>query len=577
MEPRTLVPIPTLPPLDFAVSEEDQTSFRLDWTPQVSNDCLFRNWTIEVQLDTHCISGSGYTTCTPVLNQNWTIVPSCTLTTRTEVNCKAYNLQSYSFYAVRIKEGCSDATAESAYLRWFKLRAPTPPLGRRFGLHTRDSARELDLAWPKNASLHTGTSELGWYGPVLAENDTNVTFGETEQCIDVRAQSAWTVQELVATIPARAFDPTNVPIPVPECSLPERNATDCQIVGLHSFTLYDIRIREQCVHDTADSPYALTDALQTSLGTVVYIGTSPVINSKTYDFGATVLNSCQYKTKCCADEFAACYHGSKMDLLRTDMVNAGWGQDLYLSCVAETVPEEQKKRLTARPPSTFRAAVRLATSLTMEWLPYGSGGYLSDCYCSVWDIYLRRRGTEEWLLSPDCNTMPFERSTCTLNYLEENWLVPNTWYEIRLRQSCTSERLNSPWKTIEATTLPGCDFQQHSGKDDFFLCKDGFLANMFVGDTFGADGTGCWQHGGRAQCPKKRPWMCESTGSCARIKNPTAQEIKKYVITDHCCNPESCDIVPFGGGDRKCIVRPNAPVNLIITSPSTDSLFVDWD
>ncbi|CAE8601057.1 unnamed protein product [Polarella glacialis] len=122
MEPRTLVPIPTLPPLDFAVSEEDQTSFRLDWTPQVSNDCLFRNWTIEVQLDTHCISGSGYTTCTPVLNQNWTIVPSCTLTTRTEVNCKAYNLQSYSFYAVRIKEGCSDATAESAYLRWFKLR-----------------------------------------------------------------------------------------------------------------------------------------------------------------------------------------------------------------------------------------------------------------------------------------------------------------------------------------------------------------------------------------------------------------------------------------------------------------------
>ncbi|CAE8650804.1 unnamed protein product, partial [Polarella glacialis] len=239
MEPRTLVPIPTLPPLDFAVSEEDQTSFRLDWTPQVSNDCLFRNWTIEVQLDTHCISGSGYTTCTPVLNQNWTIVPSCTLTTRTEVNCKAYNLQSYSFYAVRIKEGCSDATAESAYATtraeiWpahatvpenLTITSPTPfSFLLKWG--PGDPNECVFAYWDVRVrERRVGSVFNRWYGPVLAENDTNVTFGETvascrlvgqrelaectvdglvsdaiydveikEQCVDVRAQSAWTVQ-----------------------------------------------------------------------------------------------------------------------------------------------------------------------------------------------------------------------------------------------------------------------------------------------------------------------------------------------------------------------------------------------
>eukprot|EP00931_Biecheleriopsis_adriatica_P043742 TRINITY_DN24996_c0_g1_i1.p1 TRINITY_DN24996_c0_g1~~TRINITY_DN24996_c0_g1_i1.p1 ORF type:complete len:5363 (+),score=854.82 TRINITY_DN24996_c0_g1_i1:99-16091(+) len=699
MLPRTLIPIPTLTPLDFTISEVDHESFRLTWTPQVSNDCRFRNWTVEVKLVTHCVSGPGYVNCTDVPDQPWEISPSCVLKERSINTCVVYNMQSYSFYDVKMRERCSDRTAESddarlvaeiwpfpadipenmtfaPMIQWrsdiepFTLSVSWNPghprecvfshwdvqvQGRRLGdLDDRFSRQSVFDKWygeildlELNASLLSWSStvpecRLEGQREVASCNITNLVSNAIydvrirERCVDSRADSGYLVTREVATIPAWALmaigpNITNITttefylewaaneprdcifhhwkvelkpisvldwIPVPECSLPDRSAVSCTVVGLQSYTNYDIRIQEVCRHETADSPYLLLeDAFKTEVGDVVYIGSNPFSNAKVYYYGARGLNSCAYHTKCCADEFSLCYRNAsikanktlpsgrqelvwaeEVEIIRTDMTNAGWGQDLYLSCIAETVSIQQMKRVIARPPAKLEAVHRTARTITLEWLPYGTGGYLSDCYCSVWDIELRRKGDPTWLLSPDCNNMPFAQSSCTVEFLEQNWIFPNTIYEIRLRQTCGYEHLSSPYRVIEVPTLPGCTFSQHSNLTDFFICNDGSLSNIYWGgpDALGGDGTGCWTRGGRATCSKLFPYMCQSPDSCAKVRSELQGEgTENYKKADHCCMAQPCGV--FNGGDRVCIVRPNAPVNIVATSPDPESLLIDWE
>ncbi|CAE7548399.1 unnamed protein product, partial [Symbiodinium natans] len=612
--PRTLAPVPTLTPLNFKVNETDHQSFRLSWDAQVSNDCRFRNWTVEIRLIIHCIAGVGYTNCTAVEDEPWEVPPTCVIKDRSITTCKVYHVKSYGFYEVKMRERCSDGTAESSDATliaevWpflsdvpdnmtvsspepFTLNVKWDPgdpqecvfaywdvqvQGRRVGdlddTFSRQSVTDkwYGLIW----DLEGNSSFLNWSTTVdscrlVGQRDVaecNITglisnalydVRIAERCVDSRADSHWLVERLKATIPAWALVPlgpnvSNVTtttmdldwaaseprdclfgswkvevkpaaiadddwIPVPECSLPDRDATSCQIVGLQSYTTYNIRIQETCIHATSDSPYLLEEnSFTTLVGEVIYVGTNPDTNSKAIFFGSRGLNACAYHTKCCADEFSLCYSSQEVDVIRTDLPDAGWGQDLYLSCVADSVPQADMKRIVAHPPAVLEAVGRTANSLDLVWLPFGSGGYMSDCYCSEWNIFVRRQGTTEWLLSPDCRNMPFSQSSCTVQTLEDNWLAPNTVYEIRVRQTCSFDRLSSPYKEIQVPTLPGCSFSQHSGQDDYFVCADGFFSFIFDGGRFDGDGTGCWRRGGRARCAKNFPYMCASPDSCAKV------------------------------------------------------------
>ncbi|CAK9086158.1 unnamed protein product [Durusdinium trenchii] len=663
--PRTLVPVPTLTPSQFEVYDVDHQSFRLSWQAPASNDCRFRNWTVEIQRAIQCISGPGYTNCTDVENDPWTIPSSCVIEDRSITSCQVYGVTSYAFYNVRMRERCSDGTAESddaslvAEIWPFLADAPenltvTSPepftlnlkwvpgssqecvfshwdvqvQGRRYGdLVDRFSRESVTEKW-YGEIFDLENYTLNWSSTVascrlegqreVAECNVSGLISNAlydvriaERCVDSRADSPWTVQGLKATIPAWALTPlgpniTNVTttsmdlewaaseprdclflswkvevkpvaialdawIPVPECSLPDRSVTFCRIVGLQSYTSYDLRVQETCIHNTSDSPYLLDErSFTTDVGQVIYVGTNPDTNSKAIYFGSQGLNACAYHTKCCQDEFSLCYGTDQVEVIRTDLADAGWGQDLYLSCVADTVSQDEMKRIVAQPPATLEAVGRTANSIDLVWLPFGSGGYMSDCYCSVWNIFIRRQGTTEWLLSPDCNNMPFQQSSCTVQELEGNWLFPDTQYEIRVRQTCSLDRLSSPYVEIQVPTLPGCSFSQHSGRDDFFVCADGFESNIFEGGRFDGDGIGCWRRGGRAKCSKNFPYMCASPDSCAKVDSA----VEGGVRADHCCMPEPCG--NRNGGDRVCIVRPNPPTNLVVTSTTPDSLNIDW-
>eukprot|EP00439_Symbiodinium_sp_Y106_P066121 s834_g10.t1 len=696
--PRTLAPVPTLTPLNFKVNETDHQSFRLSWEAQISNDCRFRNWTIRLVI--HCIAGVGYTNCTAVEDQPWEIPGTCVIEGRSVTSCKVHDVKSYSFYEVKMRERCSDATAESVDATliaevWpflsdapdnmtvtspepFTLNVKWDPgdpqecvfshwdvqvQGRRVGdlddTFSRESVTDkwYGMIW----DLEGNASFLNWSTTIdscrlVGQRDVaecNITglisnalydVRIAERCVDERADSPWLVERLQATIPAWALMPlgpnvSNVTtttmdlewaaseprdclfsswkvevkptaitdddwIPVPECSLPDRDATSCQIVGLQSYTSYDIRIQETCIHDTSNSPYLLEEnSFTTLVGSVVYVGTNPNTNSKAIFFGSRGLNACAYHTKCCADEFSLCYSSQEVDVIRTDLPDAGWGQDLYLSCVADTVAQDDMKRIVARPPAKLEAVDRTANSIDLVWLPYGSGGYMSDCYCSEWNIFVRRQGTTEWLLSPDCRNMPFSQSSCTVKNLEDNWLAPNTVYEIRVRQTCSFDRLSSPYQEIQVPTLPGCVLRAAATKQR----GDGFFSFIFDGGRFDGDGTGCWRRGGRARCAKNFPYMCASPDSCAKVdslQSGGACELEFRVLvpstvalstgdltrpphtseytlfkgeagpTDHCCMTEPCG--SRNGGDRVCLVRPLPPADIVVTSPSPYSLMVDW-
>ncbi|CAE7891102.1 unnamed protein product [Symbiodinium necroappetens] len=617
--PRTLAPVPTLTPLNFKVNETDHQSFRLSWEAQISNDCRFRNWTVEIRLVIHCIAGVGYTNCTAVEDQPWEVPGTCVIEDRSVTSCKVHDVKSYSFYEVKMRERCSDATAESADATliaevWpflsdapdnmtvtspepFTLNVKWDPgdpqecvfshwdvqvQGRRVGdlddTFSRESVTDkwYGMIW----DLEGNASFLNWSTTIdscrlVGQRDVaecNITglisnalydVRIAERCVDERADSPWLVERLQATIPAWALMPlgpnvSNVTtttmdlewaaseprdclfsswkvevkptaitdddwIPVPECSLPDRDATSCQIVGLQSYTSYDIRIQETCIHDTSNSPYLLEEnSFTTLVGSVVYVGTNPLTNSKAIFFGSRGLNACAYHTKCCADEFSLCYSSQEVDVIRTDLPDAGWGQDLYLSCVADTVAQDDMKRIVARPPAKLEAVDRTANSIDLVWLPYGSGGYMSDCYCSEWNIFVRRQGTTEWLLSPDCRNMPFSQSSCTVKNLEDNWLAPNTVYEIRVRQTCSFDRLSSPYKEIQVPTLPGCVLRAAAMKQRL----DGFFSFIFDGGRFDGDGTGCWRRGGRARCAKNFPYMCASPDSCAKVDSLQAGGVR---------------------------------------------------
>eukprot|EP00438_Fugacium_kawagutii_P010449 Skav231143 [mRNA] locus=scaffold2333:65122:92265:+ [translate_table: standard] len=229
-------------------------------------------------------------------------------------------VQSYSFYNVRMRERCSDGTAESADASleaeiWPFLADPPENLtisspepftlnlkwvpgdsqecvfshwdvqllqGRRFGdLVDRFSRESVAEKWyGEILDLENSSDLLNWRG----FNHRNIS-ANLENHHGPRNAALGQVKPVAITIDAW--------IAVPECSLPDRSATSCTIVG-----------------------------------TVVYVGTNPDTNSKTIYFGSQGLNACAYHTKCCQDEFSLCY--------ATDQAGreaAANSQDLFLSCV----------------------------------------------------------------------------------------------------------------------------------------------------------------------------------------------------------------------------------------------------
>jgi len=292
-------PEPAEGAINLTVSSPTPFSLFLDWEPGDAGECVFMYW--DVQFRTRRNGTVHNRWYGDILFENETewgqSISECfSAQTRKVTNCTVTGLESNAIYDVRLAERCNDTRADGP---WVEV-----PLQRTI------AAWALTPQDVETTNVTETTFNLSW------------TADLPRDCIF----RTWTVE----VKPSPILDW----VPVPECSLPLRNNTDCNIVGLQSNTWYDLRVQEQCVHEEADSPDALfTPAIQTLLGTVLHVGSNPLSNSKIITFGTEKFNACAYLDKCCSDEFSLCYSSNSFELARTDIYSGGWGQNLHLSCV----------------------------------------------------------------------------------------------------------------------------------------------------------------------------------------------------------------------------------------------------
>jgi len=500
---------PATMPGGFALVSRTPFSMDLRWEPGNPGDCAFQRWDLEFRPWSNNPNEVSALPWEPPQG-------TCNgMGSRSETHCTVTGLSSNSFFDARLREACSNPGLDSEYTVLEMLSSA--PAGALAPNQIRAS------------SITQTTFLLEWEA------------GLARDCVF----SAWSVD----LKPSMQTDW----IPVPECSLvgADRNLTHCIVVGLQSFTSYDLRLRERCVDTLADSPWAqVGELVTTQLGYELSVGPS-TNGTVVVRFGATQLSACAYQQNCCGKEFGLCFGVREALVTRIDFAGHGWDEDVRLSCVVDPSDPSLLKRVRAPEPKQVSLVGRGTNFLSISWLvESGSAGYLSDCHCMGWTVEGQRTGEDSWLAVPGCGLLQHNTRVCELRELEGNWLLPGTAYSIRIRQTCSEPDLSSPFARIEADTLPGCDWSTHSGRDGELQCNDGGFCNVTLDD-----GGCCNGRGGRKRCPRDEPYMCDQRDGCARSQ-------------DYCCSSTPCKAAD--GGDRHCTIA------LSVHSSSAGVLNITW-
>jgi len=443
----------------------------LTWAPQSflsgnSSSCNFSRWDLQLAK----VASDGTL-------ESWVPLTHCFFSgLRQQHSCQVDNLDFLQYYQVRFAELCSDSALDSLY-NW------TEPILIRGAI----------AGSPVNITM-----------TVLSQSEIRISWDASSAPGDC-SFNAWEVQWRLAS--------SSEWTAAAECQdLIDRNQTTCNIGSLAVMQSYVVRITETCVDsrtnslptDTPTFRYREVDDWE------LYLGPSSSMTLVVSTLAKEV-DRCEVITTCCDDQFSICYSSTSTDqflatVRRTDSL-AGWGQQLWLRCFANTDGVESLQVAAAPLWIELRDPSRDTLSAV-----YSLGQAVGDCLCAHPHLQVKASTDTEWVsLGGDCSDMSLR--ACSLPNL-----LPDRVYEARLQVACSNSSMNSPWTySATGTTQPGCKWSGSSGNATGYECKDGRFC----------DAPGCCSQD-LVRCPDSLPIMCAdlscvaSSASCSTGVRPCA-------------------------------------------------------
>lgn len=352
----TTRPLPAGRPVWLRTSSVTDTSVKINWVAAAQNDCTFSYWEVSLRLlprenITRADNGNFEA---EQLGGTWFV--SCMVATRSDQQCRVgppYGpaLLTYRDYEVRVRERCSDARADSAFMvqnsrtitvgdrvKVMHHRAtPLPiPAGGHKILQPKSGA---DTGFREVAIELTGTVVFGpradrtysirrldgstaWYEeeflerafrttpaaatvPVsaLAYDELQYSFGvdftagDTKACILMD----WQIQ---VTASGTAWKDWTTPVNrAYACKVNVSTSTYCVIrTPLGSSLVYDVRIREVCTDPTWNSPWAYFPALAKTVDAIRAISVSNIVISPVWPNMMTINWDAGYDDNDCSSD-----------------------------------------------------------------------------------------------------------------------------------------------------------------------------------------------------------------------------------------------------------------------------------